>query len=802
MKRTLSSPRPVTHLAALLASLALAACSTPPSTEPSSGTAEMQVLALSSADVTTVSVTVAGPALPSPRVSSLFARGGQWGGILGGLPAGTGYTFTVAAKDLAGTLIYSGAASNVTILRGQTAMVIITAQQATPPDAFHNAIPAIDSLVLSSTSVTPGDQVSVKVTAHDPNAQETIAFQWLATCGTFANASAANTTWTAPAVAGPCSLSIKVTDQHGATVTASATINVDSANGKGQAQVSVSTNTWPVITDLAAAPNGCLDAGAPTTLTVTASDADKDPLTYAWSTSCAGIFSASGAASPSFVLASGQTGVCTLTVVVSDGRGGSTTGELTLPIGKPAFNQAPVIADFVQSASTAISGQTISFLVDATDPEGGALAFQWSSDGGSFSGEQDSSTSSSVVWTAPDTATGDWHATVTVTDPQGAVTTQTFTISPVGPAIFQFVYTSDAHYGITRANFRGGANVNGQVVNAAMVAEINNLSTTTLPTDNGVRAGLPVGSLDMVIETGDIANREEGTGASAIQSAALSWAQFKNDYINGLSVLDQNGVKSALWLLPGNHDVSNAIGYYKTMTPAKDATSMAEIYNFMFSPAAPLTAASYDYSTQKIHYSKDLGGIHMAFLNMWPDSGERAWLEADLAQVNARTPVMIFVHDQPDCESKHFLNPNGTHTINSTDKFENLLVDQLADLDSTGRITINSPSTIEQRALVAYLKSHKNILAYFHGNSNWNQYYDWTGPDGDIALHTIRVDSPMKGNDSATDETKLSFQVVSVDTRAKQMSVRECLWNKTPSAPAPMPVVWGASETLSLVPPL
>ena len=116
--------------------------------------------------------------------------------------------------------------------------------------------------------------------------------------------------------------------------------------------------------------------------------------------------------------------------------------------------------------------------------------------------------------------------------------------------------------------------------------------------------------------------------------------------------------------------------------------------------------------------------------------------------------------------------------------------------------TINAPSTIEQRALVAFLKAHRNILAYFHGNSNWNQYYDWTGPDGDIVLHTIRVDSPMKGNDSATDETKLSFQVVSVDTRAKQMSVRECLWNKTPAAPAPMPVVWGASETLSLVPPL
>ena len=257
------------------------------------------------------------------------------------------------------------------------------------------------------------------------------------------------------------------------------------------------------------------------------------------------------------MLASGQTGVCTLTVLISDGRGGSTTGDLTLPVGRPTFNQAPVIADFVQSSSTASAGRTISFLADAADPEGGALTFQWTSDGGSFSGKQDSTTSSSVVWTAPDTTTGDWHATVTVSDPQGAAITQTFTISPVGPSIFQFVYTSDAHYGITRANFRGGSNVNAQIVNAAMIAEINSLPATTLPTDNGVRAGLPVGSLDMVIETGDIANREEGSGSSAIQSAALSWAQFDNDYIHGLSVHDQNGVKSALWLLPACSSTSS-----------------------------------------------------------------------------------------------------------------------------------------------------------------------------------------------------------------------------------------------------
>jgi len=115
----------------------------------------------------------------------------------------------------------------------------------------------------------------------------------------------------------------------------------------------------------------------------------------------------------------------------------------------------------------------------------------------------------------------------------------------------------------------------------------------------------------------------------------------------------------------------------------------------------------------------------MAFLNMWPDSGERAWLGNDLAAVNPRTPVLIFVHDPPAVDSKHFINPNGLHDINTVDKFENLLVDQLAD-----GTTINAPSTIEQRAFATFLKAHKNVVAYFHGHTNYTQYYDWNGPDG------------------------------------------------------------------------
>jgi len=44
-----------------------------------------------------------------------------------------------------------------------------------------------------------------------------------------------------------------------------------------------------------------------------------------------------------------------------------------------------------------------------------------------------------------------------------------------------------------------------------------------------------------------------------------------------------------------------------------------------------------------------------------------------MASVRTTTPVIIFTHDPPNGDYQHFSNPNGSHDINETDKFENLL---------------------------------------------------------------------------------------------------------------------------------
>jgi 3',5'-cyclic AMP phosphodiesterase CpdA len=357
----------------------------------------------------------------------------------------------------------------------------------------------------------------------------------------------------------------------------------------------------------------------------------------------------------------------------------------------------------------------------------------------------------------------------------------------------QFVFTSDPHYGITRDNFPtiGAPKVDAHIVNAAMVWVMNSLPTVTLPcNDNGVNACKPVGAIDFVANTGDIANRMEAS--SKVQNAADSWSQFETDYINGLTLNDKNGNRAPLFLIPGNHDVSNAIGFYKTLSPLKDATSSVQIFNRMMNPAVLRTKETYDYATDRVFYSKEIGGVHFIFISIWPDSVARAWMETDLAKVAAATPVVIFTHDEPPSESKHFTNPNGANDINSKDKVENLLVDKFADAMTINDASGNPvPTVIEQRALITFLKAHKHIVAYFHGNDHINGAFTYTGPDNDISLNVFSVDSPMKGTVSMGDPAKLTFKVVSIDPDAKNMTVRDYQWNTK---------TWGASTSVSLAP--
>src|SRR5215510_12179757 len=95
--------------------------------------------------------------------------------------------------------------------------------------------------------------------------------------------------------------------------------------------------------------------------------------------------------------------------------------------------------------------------------------------------------------------------------------------------VVRFVFTSDAHYGLTRSTFRGHNGVSAHEVNSALVSDVNSL-------------GEALGPFDFVAEGGDVANRAEID--DRVQAPASSWAQFKADYIDGLTLHTKIGART------------------------------------------------------------------------------------------------------------------------------------------------------------------------------------------------------------------------------------------------------------------
>lgn len=364
------------------------------------------------------------------RIFALDRTGNTWGSLIHLLPAGPDRTFVASAYAADGTLLFQGSVSSVTLIAGQTTLVSITLQQVNPPDTYENSAPVITSLIASPSTVSPGGTVSLSAAAVDADG-DTLSYEWSASAGTFSSASSASTTWTAPSQPGSYPLTLTVTDSRGATATAQATLNVRAATGS--AAVNVSFNTWPQVTRLTASSNP-VQVGHSTAVSVTASDADGDTLSYAWSASCQGSFSNASSATaqftPSALPATHTCPNCTLSVQVTDGRGGSTTGTYSLCIGAQTAPQlAPVLTDAFQSVSSVAGGGTVVLHAAAQDPQNSALTFSWQASAGTLGAASNAAHTSQVLWTAPSCAAAGSPPTMTVTVTNAFGLSDSFTFS-------------------------------------------------------------------------------------------------------------------------------------------------------------------------------------------------------------------------------------------------------------------------------------------------------------------------------------------------------------------------------------
>ena len=142
-------------------------------------------------------------------------------------------------------------------------------------------------------------------------------------------------------------------------------------------------NSPPVIDGISASANP-VPPGGQSTVSVAAHDPDPgDVLGYQWSASCGHL--ANPFSAMTRWTAPDAEGLCSLSVTVSDGRGGAVVGALTLIVSSTGSatvtvgtNDSPVVRGL--RASIAI-GPTMTgeLTVDALDPDGDPLTFAWSS---------------------------------------------------------------------------------------------------------------------------------------------------------------------------------------------------------------------------------------------------------------------------------------------------------------------------------------------------------------------------------------------------------------------------------------
>jgi len=683
----------------------LSACGHDNRPSAETGSADVSVQALSAVPLGQVTVTISGPALftPKPVTLSPQGSGGSYGALISSLPVGSNYVFTVVATDSGNNPVYGGQATNVAILRNHVTTVVITAQPVQTPTPFVNTVPVIDSLVVSSTNIAPGEAITAKVTAHDDQVSDTITYAWSASPAVdgFSPTDAATTIWTAPATEGDVTLTIQVQDNHHATTSAAIVIHVFNTNGKGQAAVNVKFNNWPTVTDVLATP-GWIALGAPVSLSVSANDSDGDTLSYLWTTgsTCAsGSFTNGTSATASFTLpASAPDTYCEFDVAVSDGHGGSTNGTIYLPVGAPPSIVAPAIVDAAQSAAVVDPSATVMFSVEAMDPQASAMTFVWSTSAGSLSGQSDTADTSQVTLTAPAIGSTDIAVSVVVTDAVGASKKYDFSVhtaalasacTPPASTAWKFGMMSDTQW--TTADPAGQ---NPTTVAVSIIDQLN---------PQFIQAGVK-----FVIQVGDLAD----TGNDADEIVRAQAAQPLYDAGIGF------------FPMRGNHETygtnnSFAIPVFQTNYPQTRGLSQTFGATNFSSPTSLST------ELDGMTYSFDYNNARFVILDTWCTPS------VDISAAGYTYGYSV-AQQQPWINSRLDKTTRGTdHAFVMT--HQPLMAESHQDTMFQGYTNANPDM---QNAFYASLQSN-NVKYFLAGHDHMNQNSIVASPDGLSSVHEI-----------------------------------------------------------------
>ena len=181
--------------------------------------------------LTSVGYTITGPNSFSSAGTINVAASSTISAVIGGLPAGNGYTIALTATGSDGATTCGGSGTfNVTAGAVATVAVTLDCHQPSKTGSVAvngaiNVCPVADGLSANPSDVAVGFPVALAIAAHDPdNGPSPLAYSWSAPSGSFTGATSATPTFicTAP---GPVTLTATASDGD-ATAGCAATMSV------------------------------------------------------------------------------------------------------------------------------------------------------------------------------------------------------------------------------------------------------------------------------------------------------------------------------------------------------------------------------------------------------------------------------------------------------------------------------------------------------------------------------------------------------------------------------------------------
>ena len=260
------------------------------------------------------------------------------------------------------------------------------------------------SISLPSSVTQPvdgGTRVTPTVTANDPDGSIS-SYAWSATGGTFANDATRNATWIAPEeepTEQTYRLTLRVTDDGGATASATVDIRVRAAN------MLPTVSIQPVTLEVA--------GGATVTFDATATDDDGTIASYDWNAPTNGGTFVDDTIEDATWTAPAEQATAqtyTLTLTVTDNRGGTTTTNTTVTV--QATNKKPTVTIHT-GTQTVGENAVVTLSATAEDDDGSIASYAWTANPsvGTFGNAADEDT----TWTAPTKTDSEQQITLTLT---------------------------------------------------------------------------------------------------------------------------------------------------------------------------------------------------------------------------------------------------------------------------------------------------------------------------------------------------------------------------------------------------